>query len=76
MADSVSMYYVLKSLDSKLCTLEGVKNKDMKARADKMIQNAAKFGVPGIIDGATFVEGNESVNTLFIAMVFSANSGL
>ena len=75
-ADSFAMYHVLNRLDSSQCTLQGIDNSDLVARADNMIDNSKKIGVPEITSGSAFSKGNEKVNTLFISYVFNTKHGL
>lgn len=75
-ADSFAMYHVLNRLDSSQCTLDGIDNPDLPARADNMIDNSKKIGVPEIVSGGAFSQGNEKVNTLFVSYVFNTKHGL
>lgn len=75
-ADSFAMYHVLNRLDPTLCSLDGIDNEDLVARADQMIGNSAKIGVPDLTNGAAFSQGNDKVNTLFISYVFNTRHGL
>lgn len=75
-ADSFAMFHVLNRLDATQCSLDGIDNDDLVARADQMIGNSQKIGVPDITNGAAFSQGNEKVNTLFISYVFNTKHGL
>ena len=67
---------VLNRLDGSQCTLQGIDNADLVARADNMIDNSKKIGVPEITSGSAFSKGNDKVNTLFISYVFNTKHGL
>lgn len=75
-ADSFAMYHVLNRLDPAVCGLDGIDNENLAERADNMIMNSGKIGVPEITNGAAFSQGNEKVNTLFISYVFNTKHGL
>lgn len=75
-ADSFAMYHVLNRLDPAVCGLNGIDNENLVERADNMIMNSGKIGVPEITNGAAFSQGNEKVNTLFISYVFNTKHGL
>ena len=70
------MYHVLNRLDKDQCALDGIDNPDEVARADNMIANSEKIGVPHLLEGAAFVQGNEKINTLFVSYVFNTKHGL
>lgn len=75
-ADSFAMYHVLNRLDKDQCSLQGIDNSNLVERADNMIDNSKKIGVPEIVNGKAFSQGNEKVNTLFISYVFNTKHGL
>lgn len=75
-ADSFAMYHVLNRLDKDQCSLQGIDNEDLNGRADNMIDNSKKIGVPEITSGKAFAKGNDKVNTLFISYVFNTKHGL
>jgi len=53
-ADSFALYHVLNRLDSSKCSLDGIDNEDLVARADTMIENSKKIGVPELVTGQAF----------------------
>lgn len=75
-ADSFALYHVLNRLDSAQCPLDGIDNEDLVARADTMIENSKKIGVPELVTGQAFSQGNEKVNTLFVSYIFNTKHGL
>lgn len=75
-ADSFAMYHVLNRLDGSQCSLQGIDNADLVGRADDMMVNSKKIGVPEITSGSAFSKGNVKVNTLFISYVFNTKHGL
>lgn len=75
-ADSFALYHVLNRLDSSKCSLDGIDNEDLVARADTMIENSKKIGVPELVTGQAFSMGNEKVNTLFVSYIFNTKHGL
>lgn len=75
-ADSFAMYHVLNRLDKTQCGLGGIDEPDLNERAQKMIDNSKKIGVPHLVEGPAFAKGNEKVNTLFVSYVFNTKHGL
>lgn len=75
-ADSFALYHVLNRLDPGQCSLDGIDNDDLVARADMMIDNSKKIGVPELVTGQAFSMGNDKVNTLFVSYIFNTKHGL
>ena len=75
-ADSFALYHVLNRLDPGQCSLDGIDNEDLVARADMMIDNSKKIGVPELVTGQAFSLGNDKVNTLFVSYIFNTKHGL
>lgn len=48
------MYHVLNRLDGDQCKLDVIDNTDLVARADTMIDNSKKIGVPDLVTGNAF----------------------
>jgi plastin-1 len=74
--DSNALLYVLNSLDSQKCSLEGLKEEDPIKRAEKMINNAESIGVPPLVRPSDITSGNVKLNTVFVAELFNTKHGL
>ena len=75
-ADSFALMHVLNQLDSGKCSLEGIDNEDLHARAKTMISNGSALGVPEIVGAREIVSGNVKANTLYVAEIFNTKHGL
>jgi len=76
LADSTALFYVLNSLDSSKCPLDGINDDDLQSRAQKMITNSQALGVPDIVRAQDICSGNVRVCTLFVAQIFNTKHGL
>jgi plastin-1 len=74
--DSISLIYVLNQLDKTLCPLDGLSEEDVTKRAEIMIQNSIKLGVPSIVRPSDVTSGNTKINTIFVAEIFNHRHGL
>lgn len=74
--DSKVLIYVMNQLDGSQCGLEALDDADDVSRAQKMIDNSAKLGVPDVAGAADICKGNTRVNTIFVAELFNAKHGL
>lgn len=74
--DSQSIYYVLNQLDKKNCPLTHIDEPDKTKRAQEMIKNSNRMGVPEVVDAADWVKGNPKVNVVYVAEIFNTRHGL
>lgn len=75
-SDSWALFHVLHRLDEENCSLDGIDDEDLVARAEKMIANSAAVGVPEVVGPSDITQANTKVNTLFVAELFNAKHGL
>ena len=73
--DSEALLYVLNSLDSS-SSLDALKEEDHLKRAEMMIKNAEKLGVPAVVRPSDIISGNVKLNTVFVASIFNTKHGL
>ena len=74
--DSKNLIYVMNQLDSSQCSLDALSEEDDVARAQKMLDNSVKLGVPDVVGANDICQGNAKVNTIFVAELFNAKHGL
>ena len=74
--DSKALLYVMNQLDSNQCGLEAIDEADDLTRAQKMLDNSVKLGVPDVAGASDICKGNVKVNTIFVAELFNAKHGL
>jgi hypothetical protein len=74
-ADSKACLHVLNQLDSQ-CSTAAVAEADDLKRAELMLIESTKIGVPDVIGFRDIVKGNPKVNTIFIAEIFNTRHGL
>lgn len=75
-SDSWALFHVLNQLDKDKCSLAGIDNEDLHARANTMIGNGNALGVPEIVGAREVVSGNTKSNTLYVAEIFNTKHGL
>ncbi len=63
------------SLDNSFST-EGLKEEDHTKRAEFVLLNATKIGVPELLRAQDIVTGNTKLNTIFIAELFNTRHGM
>ena len=68
--------HVLNQLDSGKCSLDGIDNEDLGARAKTMISNGTALGVPEIVGSREITSGNVKTCTLYVAEIFNTKHGL
>ena len=76
LADSVALTYVLNSLDESKCDMSPLDEEDLVKRADLMIKNSEKIGVPALVRPSDITSGNVKLNTVFVASIFNTKHGL
>lgn len=74
--DAKSCMYVLNQLDPANCPLDGITEEDDVKRAEKMIANSRKMGMPDVIAPGDLCKGNPKVNIVFVAEMFNCKHGL
>ena len=66
----------MNQLDSSQCSLDALQEEDDVARAQQMLDNSVKLGVPDVAGANDICKGNSRVNTIFVAELFNAKHGL
>ena len=70
------LIHLLNQLDSSKCSLDGLEEADDMRRAEIVVNSAYALGCGDIASSKDLVAGNAKVNTLFLAILFSAKHGL
>jgi hypothetical protein len=74
--DSEKYTILLNQLDNKQCDKSALQESDLIKRGQKVLDNAAKLGAHSYITPHDIKNGQEKMNTLFIAEIFNNHHGL
>ena len=56
--------------------MEALNETDELKRAEEMIKNSQKIGVPALVRASDITSGNVKLNTVFVASIFNTKHGL
>jgi plastin-1 len=74
--DSEKYTILLNQLDAKQCDKSALEESDFLKRGQKVLDNAAKLGAHSYITPHDIKNGEEKMNTIFIAEIFNNHHGL
>ncbi|KDQ60286.1 hypothetical protein JAAARDRAFT_32672 [Jaapia argillacea MUCL 33604] len=75
-SDGENYTVLLNQLQPEHCSLAPLQTKDIKTRAEQVLQNAGKIGCRKYLTPASLVSGNPRLNLAFVANLFNTYPGL